>query len=370
MFKRFISIALAAMMIFAIAAVAVSAAEVNDANVGADSNNSAGADTASSTVGAGNVLKFDTTGWKNFTMIYCHIWERGGESINNWQSKAEACKKESDTVYYYDLDKAKITLDPSKDWCCCFSAGPSGIQTCDLTVGKECIGDTAKMTGNKIENTVDSEKKSDEAVWTINSSKYGPHKAFTSIGNIVGSKLCPHEKGTEVIGDWLPTYYTSQFLDPVDALAKALPQFGITSADDLDTIYGYIINKNPSLSDGEKKAIYNVLAEGFKKAFPAKASEVKSADEATKSAEKKAKEIKANGGHVTSDSGSSSGGSSSSTGSGSSSSSGAGSSSGSGSYNSSGSGSDGQEDTILFILAGVMLVAAGAMYMSRKKREE
>jgi LPXTG-motif cell wall-anchored protein len=352
------------------AAVAVSAAEVNDANVGADSNNSAGADTGSSTSGAGNTLKFDSTGWKgNITLVYCHIWERGQDAFYNWQSKKEACKKVSDGMYEYDLDKAGISLDAAKDYCVIFSTN-LGQQNYDLTLGKECIGDTAKLTGNQIENPVDSEKKAQEAVWSTNSSKYGPHLAITSIGNIVGTKLCPHEKGTEVIGDWLPTYYTSQFLDPVKALATALPKFGITSADDLDTIYGYIINKNPSLSDGEKKDIYNVLAEGFKKAFPAKASEVKSADEATKSAEKKAKEIKANGGHVTSDSGSSSGGSSSSTGSGSSSSSGAGSSSGSGSYNSSGSGSDGQEDTILFILAGVMLVAAGAMYMSRKKREE
>jgi LPXTG-motif cell wall-anchored protein len=369
MFKRFISIALAAMMLIAMAAVAVSAAEVNDANVGADSNNSAGADTGSSTSGAGNSFKFDASGWKGYTVVYCHIWERGQDAFFNWQSKKEACRKVSDNIYEYDLDKAGISLDAAKDYCIIFSAN-TGIQTFDTTLGKECIGDTAKLTGNKLENPVDSEKKADEAVWSTNSSKFGPHLAITSIGNIVGSKLCPHEKGTEVIGDWLPTYYTSQFLDPVKALATALPKFGITSADDLDTIYGYIINKNPSLSDGEKKDIYNVLAEGFKKAFPAKASEVKSADEATKSAEKKAKEIKANGGHVTSDSGSSSGGSSSSTGSGSSSSSGAGSSSGSGSYNSSGSGSDGQEDTILFILAGVMLVAAGAMYMSRKKREE
>jgi LPXTG-motif cell wall-anchored protein len=369
--KKIISIIIAAMMICSVSAVMAHAAETDEISVGADSNTSAGAESSGSASGAGNTVKFDASKWKGYSMIYCHIWERGGDSFYNWQSKKELCAKESDSIFVYDLDKANISLDSSKDYCIIFSSN-TGVQTYDTTFGKECFGDMLKVTDNKLENPKDSEKRSEEAVWTTNSSKYGPHLALTSIGSIVGSKLCPHEKGTEVIGDWIPNYYTSQFLDPVKALATALPKFGITSSADLDTIYGYIISKKPELTDNEKKDIYNVLAEGFKKAFPAKAGEVKSADEATKSAEKKAKEIKANGGHVVSDSSASSGGSSSGTGtgSGSSASSGAGTSSGSGSYNSSGSGPDGQEDTILFVLAGVMLVCAGAIYMTRRKREE
>ncbi|MCH5304418.1 MAG: LPXTG cell wall anchor domain-containing protein [Ruminococcus sp.] len=352
MIKRIISIALVAVMIFAMAVVAASAAEVNDANVGADSNVSAGADTSSATSGAGNRIYFDPTGWKNYTTIFCHIWERGGDSFFPWQSKShERCQKEG-SLYYYDLselDKSTTIsggLQNGKDYCVIFSAN-TGVQCYDTTFGKACIGDTAKMTGKKIENPVDSTKEAFESVWTKNSGSYGPHLAITSIGNIVGSKLCPNEKGAEVIGDWLPTYYKSVNVNATDALAKAFPKFGIKSSDDIQVIYAYILSKK---TGEDEDAMLKVLENSFKKAYPSKKAAKIDKNKAKEVSEK----IKKNGGStsaVTSGSGTTTGGST-------------------GSTNSSGSGSDGQEDTIFFVLAGVMLAAAGVMFVSRRRRTE
>ncbi len=353
--KRIIAIALAVVMVLSIGVVAAYAADVNDANVGADSNNSIGADTSSSTTGAGDLVYFDASGWKNVTTIYCHIWKRGGDAFIGWQLKKEVCKKVSGNKWSYDLSNLDASttlpggLKSGEDYCIIFSA-QTGKQTYDATFSKSCVGDTLKLTGKLIENPVDSEKKADEAVWSKNSSSYGPHLAFTSIGNIVGSKLCPNEKGTEVIGDWLPTYYKSNYIkDKVATVAKALPKFGITSGSQIQDIYAYIISKK---TGEDEDAMKKILEDAFAKAYPSKKGEAK-IDE--KAAEKEAKAISNNGGHISS--GTSSAGSSSSSGS-------------TGSSNSSGSGADGEEDTILFILFGVMLAAAGVVFVTRRKRTE
>jgi LPXTG-motif cell wall-anchored protein len=359
MLKRIISIALAVVMVMAMAAVAVSAAEVSDASAGAEVSNSAGADTSSSATGSGSVIYFDASKWKNYTTIYCHIWERGGDAFFTWQSKKEACTKVSGSKYSYDLS----TLDAStqveggfksnKDYCVIFSAN-TGVQTFDQTIGTACIGDTAKVTGKMIENAVDSEKEAYESVWTTNSSKYGPHLAISSIGNIIGSKLCPNENGAEVIGDWLPTYSSHTNFDVVATLAKALPKFGVK---DIQTVYAYILSKeNSDLTDSDYATMQSQLEKAYAKAYPsAKAVKIdKAKAKTTAKAIEGGKSVES----VSSDSTSSS------------SSSGTGSTSSTSSTNSSGSGSDGQNDTILFILGGVMVVAAGAMFMSRRKREE
>lgn len=340
--------ALAAAMILLSAVTAASAAEVENPIVGAESSNSAGADTSSSTTGSGSCINFNSGTWKNFSTVYCHIWKRGGDQIYSWQSKKEKCSG-SGNLWSYDI--SDIEMKPSDDYCVIFSTN-IGQQTYDATFSKACIGDTLKLTGNKIENPKDSEKNAEEAVWTKNSSSYGPHLAFTSIGNIVGKKLCPNEKGTEVIGDWLPTYYNSMYVKPVEALVKAFKSFGITSAEQIQDIYAYILNKK---TGKDEKAMKEMLEEAFAKAYPAKKSSAKIDENKAKS---EAKKIAANGGHVSSGSSSSGGSSSSSY------------SSGGGSADSSGTGPDGEEDTIFIILGAVMLAAGSVMFMSRRRRTE
>ena len=205
-------------------------------------------------------IYFDATGWKNVTKIYCHIWKRGNNAFFNWQSRKEACTYENgkwayDTENLKNSDSYPEGLKEGEDYCIIFSSN-TGRQTYDCTFGLACLGDTLKLSdGVRVENPVDSEKFADEALWVKNANAYGPHLSLTSIGNIIGQFLCPNETGTEVIGDWLPTYYKSQYVKPVEALVNAFPRFGIKTYDDITAIYNYIVAKNTGEDEAEMKRI-------------------------------------------------------------------------------------------------------------------
>ena len=254
--KKLLCVILAVMMLLSAAVVTSSAA-----------------DTSNSTTGSGDLVYFDASGWKNVTQIYCHIWKRGGDAFLGWQLKKEKCTKVSGNKWSFDLANLNASttmsggLKSGEDYCIIFSA-QTGKQTYDATFDKNCIGDTLKLTGETVENPVKSEKTADEAVWTNNAAKYGPHLSITSIGNVVGSKLCPNEKGTEVIGDWLPTYYKSKNFNVINALANALPKFDIKTSGDLTDVYKYIVGKNT----GEDTAVIkDMLERAFVKAYPSEA---------------------------------------------------------------------------------------------------
>ncbi len=352
MLKKIISIALAVLMVMSVAVVAASAADTDSSSAGAEVNNSAGVDTSNSSTGANNVVYFDYgTKWKNVQQIYAHIWIIGGEKFYGWQKNDEKCDRVGPTKWSYDLSKLKNSTDISGgiksgvDYCIIFSAD-NGAQTFDMTFGTPCIGDTAKLSSNnQIENAVDSEKKAYESVWKINSEKYGPHLAITSIGNIVGSVLAPGESGTQVIGDWLYAYYNAQTFDVVPALAKALPKFGVK---DIEAVYAYIMSKDDTLGQDVLDFIKDELEEAYKIAY----GEEKKIDK--KGAEKKKNDLKSGKklDDITSDGPAANGGGST------------------GSSNSSGSGADGQETTIFFILGAVMILAAGTMVITRKRKED
>ena len=357
MLKKIIAVMLAVLMVMAVSAVAVSAADTTDSNAGADANNSAGADTTSDATGASNVIKFDAAGWKNFETVFCHIWVIGGDtSFFGWQAQAEKCDKVSGTTYQYDLSKLNDSdyisggIKSGEKYGIIFSAN-TGVQTYDATFGPECVGDTAYLTGEKIENPVDSTKSADECVWDNSNSKYGPHLALTSIGNIVGDKLAPGETGIQVIGDWIPTYYLSPNVDAVEALSKAYEKFGITTIDDLQAVYAYYLSKETGEDDVEIK---NQLEEAFYKAFPSLKGEKIDDKKAKETAEK----IESGDVDVTELSDDATGDDASGGGS---------DYSGDGSY--SGSGDDGQETTIFFILIAVMMAAAGVMFVTRKRED-
>lgn len=273
MLKRILAVAIAVVLVMSMAVVAVSAADTDSASAGAEVSNSAGAEVSNSGTGAGNKIYFDAGKWNNYNLIYCHIWERGGDPFFSWQSKAEGCKKESGTLFSYDLSKLNTSttisggLQPGKDYCVIFSAD-TGVQTFDQTFGTACIGDTARVTGKMIENAVDSEKKAYESVWKTNSAKYGPHLALSSTGKIIGSVLCPNEKGEEVIGDWLPNYCNHDItynVDVVKCLKDALLKFNVK---DIEGIYAYILSKETPPSKDDQKKMLGQLQDAYKLAYP------------------------------------------------------------------------------------------------------
>ena len=352
MLKRILAIAIAVVLVMSMAVVAVSAADTDSASAGAEVSNSAGADTSNSGTGAGKFIYFDSSKWNNVSLIYCHIWERGGDAFYSWQSKAEGCTKDKSNpnLWAYDLSKLDASttvsggLQSGKDYCIIFSAN-TGVQTFDQTFGTACIGDTARVTGKMIENAVDSEKEAYESVWKTNSAKYGPHLALSSTGKIIGSVLCPNEKGEEVIGDWLPNYCNHDItygVDVVKCLKDALLKFNVK---DIEAVYAYILSKPTQPTEEDLDKMLGQLQDAYKLAYP---NDKEGAKIDKEKAKNDAQTIKNSGGSVTAVTGGST----------------------STSTNSSGSGSDGQADTIFIILGAVMVLAAGTMLFARKKREE
>lgn len=182
MFKKVLSLALAAMLLLSVGVVGAFAAETD----------------VETTAASGKVYFEVPADWKNFTTIFCHIWEVEGESFYSWQAKKEKCKDEGNGKWSYDLS----TLDGSttvtggmqsgKSYAIIFSNN-NGLQTYDLNMGPDCAGDTV-YTGETLRNPVDSEKTCLVARWRANGSKYHPVVQYDSLGDLFD----PDNTGAEV----------------------------------------------------------------------------------------------------------------------------------------------------------------------------
>lgn len=341
MFKKLASIALAATMLVGTAGIAASAAEVKDDSavaaedqsaVGAQDSDSVGADSESSSVGSGNVINFDasTTDWQNFKYCMCYIYEIGGDAFFDWGVKKTRMKDEDkDNVWTYDLDSAGVSLESGKYYAAIFS-NDVGMQTADLILTTDCYGDTAyvKDLSARYENTADSNKQSYVAYWK-NNTQWKPHKAITSIGNVVGEQLAPSESAYSIFVSFLK-----------DTLANAKEFSG---------------KDDQTLIDDTAKAL-GLGKDLIPKAIEEAGVSVDWSADKSSASDKSDDDAQQTGGGSGNGSGSGSSGSGSS-GSGS-------SSSGSGSK----SVSSGQETTIFYILGGVMVAAAGVVFLSRKRK--
>lgn len=253
MFKKLTAITLAALILVSTAVICASAATLEGSEVGAEVSDSVGAEMNNSDTGASNLIYFDYSGasnWKNIKAVYCHIWERGGDVFFGWKSKGQLCTQVGPTKFSYDLTKLNNSqyntggMKKNKDYCVIFVAD-NDIQLYDTTISLDCAGDTLKATNKLLENAVDSNKKGNVAVWSKNGAKYGAHLTISSIGNVLGEKLCPNEPGLEALGDWLFTYYKSQYVKDVPGtLKKAMPKFGLSlTAENCNALYSYIGTK-------------------------------------------------------------------------------------------------------------------------------
>ena len=235
MFKKIVSIVIAVFLIAGMAAVAVHAADDGSA-VGANSDdsaaiaaasddNSVGAnDSGSESVGAGNVLKFkaDTNIWKNIGTVTCYIYEHGGEVLINWGGKKGKMTKGDNDVWSFDLDKAGITLASGKQYGVIFTSD-WGVQTCDLIMDSSCIGATAFLTGDQVENNVDSNKKSYVVHWDgKDPKKLGPPICITSIGNVIGEAYWDGDSGYKMLVNFIKA-------DGKEGLSNALKFNGKTA---------------------------------------------------------------------------------------------------------------------------------------------
>lgn len=388
MFKKIAGLFLAAAVMCSSAAITASAAEAEDdaavaaadqsGEVSADGSSEVSADgssdvsaNGSSEVEAGNVIKFDVkkSGWNNVKTVFCHIWKADGSGDwPDWQTKKERCKYDASTgIATYDLSKTGNTISKSdgRVYCVIFSAN-TGMQSYNAIMSGKCIGDTLYCTGNQLENPEDSEKKANEAKWEKNSD-CGPEKKITSTGKIIGSAFPEGESDVTLLATYLVAYYdddakTSHTQDLINELKVSPTQVMGAVTDRLNAT-------NSPDKDKIAAAVEKILSTCTDPTKGGKKVDKDQLDNAKKTGNKAAGGSSSNGSGSASGSGSGSASGSSSNGSnGGSGSSGSGSS-GSGS-SSTGAVKSGVETTIVFVMAGLMVSAAGVMFLARKKREE
>lgn len=358
MFKKIAGLFLAAAVMCSSAAITASAAEAEDdaavaaadqsGEVSADGSSEVSAD-ASSEVEAGNVIKFDVkkSGWNNVKTVFCHIWKADGSGDwPAWQSKKEKCKYDASTgIATYDLSMTGNTISKSdgRVYCVIFSAN-TGMQSYNAIMSGKCIGDTLYCTGNQLENPEDSEKKANEAKWE-NNSDCGPEKKITSTGNVIGSAFPEGESDVTLLATYLVAYYNDEA--KTSLTQKLLDELKVSPVDVMGAVTDRLNATNNEDKDKIAPAVEKILS-GCTDPTTGKKADKTQLDNAKKTGAKAA-------------------GGSSSNGSSSSSSNGGSSSSGS---SSTGAVKSGVETTIVFVMAGLMVSAAGVMFLARKKKED
>ncbi len=365
MFKKIFCLALALVMMMSMAAVGFSAAQVEVADVAADADaatTGADNDTASqgaeadvATTGADGVIYFDaaSAGWSGVKWVSFYIYGLSGEgNVTEWGGKNKQYTSNDGDTWAFNAKEAGV--QEGHEYGIIFENLDTTAQTADLLFNSSCFGDTAYVPNpdDKIENAVDSNKKSMKAAWK--SSSLGSIKQITSLGNIVGDTIPSTTSAYQMMVNFLASKGSQSLTNAlgfngkdaqttIDETAKAL---GLNKGDVEKAIAEA---KDTGANDGT----------GDKTDWSDKWDKSKSTLEDGES------------------SGGSSGGSSdssSSDGSGSSGSSGSGSSgsgsSGSSSSSKSGSASNtqtGQTEDMIFIMLGVMVVAAGVIFFARKR---
>ncbi len=364
MFKKVMSLALASTLVLSAGAFAASAAEAEDAVAANDESAVAADDSSAVAAGDDTKIYFDvkSAGWKNFEKIFCHIWRADGTGKwTSWQTKKELCKKESDDLYSYDIKKTgnaeEIQNAGSKNLYCVIFSADTQVQICNTIMNGNCIGDTVYVTGNKIENPKDSQKTDIEAAWR-NHPECGPQKVITSTSKIVGTALADGTTDVTLLADYLLDYVSDEGVadtsktDKTQDLINELKVSPVAVMSNVNyKLEGFVKAETMTqdVANKKKATIEGILGNCTD---PTKGGEKVNTDE-IKNAEAKNDAAESNG--------SSSNGGSSNSGSSSNGSSSNGSSSGSNSVQS------GQETTIFFVFAGVMVAAAGVFFLVRRR---
>lgn len=333
MFKKILSLAIVAMLLMSLIAVGVSAAQVEVAEEAAPAEDVAaqGAEADVAATGAG-VIKFDaaSAGWTDAKGINFYIFDpESGTPLNGWSwgsKKFGGTKDENSDIWSYDAEANGV--EAGKQYCIIFQNTGAG-QTYDLVMDSSCYGDTASCTGKDIENPVDSNQTAKEAKWA--NSSLGPKFAITSIGNIVGETIPSY------IGSPYNMFVNFLTSSGTDGLTNALQYNGKdakTTINDTAKALGLSQDEiNSAILDARDGKAKNGEKKDWTKEYPVDESAASKTSSTSSTTTSKT-------------------------------------SSTSGTTTKSGSASNtqtGQEENVLFIMLGVMVLAAGVIFFVRRK---
>lgn len=397
MFKKVVSIALAALMTIGSAAIVASAVEADDeavlaaddssavgadsSVVGADSSDTAGADSSDAVSAGANSIWFHVNPevFKSYVTFFCYIYRSDGKDVlngsgkklNQWGARACMMDDAGDGYYFFDLDANGVTIESGVSYICIFASGVTkttwGAQTCDIIVGPPVYGKdhAAWCDGSKVENSADSNKESFVVAWTgsgVDTEKYAPPLIITSIGNIIGSAIPEGQTRYSIFVNFLADQGTAGLINAMN-YANGKTQQQVIDGVATDSRFN-LGQDDVAAAIKEAQARLDAAGNAFKiewKATESKASTGSTVSDADKSAANKEtgsdsssdnKTSNNNNGGTTGNGGSTGGTTGRSTG-------GTGSS----------SVTSGQETTIFFVFGGVMLAAAGVIFLARKRRD-
>lgn len=223
-------------------------------------------------LGEGTKIYFDidSTGWENYTTIYCHIWRADGTGEwTNWQTRKEICTKEDNGLYSYDVAKTgnadEIVQSGDHNYYCVIFSADTGMQTYNTIMNGNCLGDTCYVTGNLLENPNDSSKTCTEAAWK-NHPECGPAKAITTTSKVIGSALPDGVTDADLLAEYLCVYFYEE-VDPQKTgnLAKIL---NVKKNDLIDSVK-VNINKQKAdyLNDDEAEKKLNTILDVINTAY-------------------------------------------------------------------------------------------------------
>ena len=153
--------------------------------------------------------------WKNFRTITMYLYPRGESSLITWGSHKGNMTNCGNGFWGFDFDAKGIGLYPSKQYGIIFTAD-WGVQTCEIIFDTSIMGDTAYCTGDLVENSVDSNKKSYDVRWKYaNPEIYAPPVCITAIGNIIGNAYWADTTPYDMLVNFIKS-------DGKDGLANAL----------------------------------------------------------------------------------------------------------------------------------------------------
>ncbi|MGN1111904.1 MAG: dockerin type I domain-containing protein [Acutalibacteraceae bacterium] len=181
--------------------------------------------------------------WSNVKAAYCHVFSSYGNWLYDWQENEELMTNEGGNLWSYEIPEGPYDL-------VIFSVD-TGAQTYDLVLTDENVGDTA-ISDLKVmlENPIDSNKTASKTTWK--SGVNGAHLTITSIGNIVGDKLCPTENGAEVVANFIEIYLPIQPLDVTpEVLKNAMNKFGTNQAEIVDVLEREFIDEAEYFEDAK-----------------------------------------------------------------------------------------------------------------------
>lgn len=155
-------------------------------------------------------LYFDSTGpleGANRNTYYCYAWASDGSGeIAAWNTAPLKMKKVDgeENLFAFDMPKTNSNGDVVNADLVIFSGLGKG-QTYDTTFSDDCFGDTAYVTGNILENPVDSAQTALECAWK-NNPQEGAHIAITSTGKVQGVGILSTETPESITDKFIENY--------------------------------------------------------------------------------------------------------------------------------------------------------------------